>query len=88
MWGDQLWLARFAAQADGNAQALGGGLLDVPPDAVHETVLHADWSALRLKRGQLDAAIEAWLAALLAQAGVDPGMTDLIALAPQLHCAT
>ena len=132
VWGDQLWLARFAAQPDGNAQALGADLLDLPPGAVHETVLHADWSALRLKRGQLDAAIEAWLAAmpaaypastmcysnskgvrrehpawmalthffnhqthhrgqvtaLLAQAGVDPGMTDLIALAPQLHCAT
>ena len=129
VWGDQLWLGRFAAQPQANAGALGGGLLDLPAGAVHETVLHAEWSALRAKRAQLDAALDAWLAAmppgfpastirysntrgvarghpawlalthffnhqthhrgqvtaLLMQAGVDPGITDLIALAPQLR---
>jgi len=88
-------------------------------------VLFADWTALRAKREQLDAAIEAWVqemppdfplrvmrysntkgmkrehpmwkalthffnhqthhrgqvTTLLAQAGIDPGVTDLIALA-------
>lgn len=127
VWGDQLWLARFAAQPGANAQALRGDLLELPPGAVHETVLHAEWAALRVKRQQLDAAIVEWLAdmpaaypgstirygntkgvrrehpawmalthffnhqthhrgqvtALLVQAGIDPGMTDLIALAPQ-----
>lgn len=131
VWGDQLWLARFAAQPDSGAAVLGGGLLDLPAGAVHETVLHPEWAALRLKRGQLDTAIEDWLAAmpagylastirysnskgvrrehpawmalthffnhqthhrgqvtaLLMQAGVDPGMTDLIALAPQAGAA-
>lgn len=126
VWGDQLWLARFAAQEAAAAEALGGGLLDLPPRAVHETVLYADWQALRAQRERLDAAIESWLAglppdfplrtmyyantkgvrrehpawmalthffnhqahhrgqvtALLMQAGVDPGLTDLIALAP------
>ena len=124
VWGDQLWLGRFAAQPDANAGPLGGGLLDLPVGAVHETVLHAQWTALRLKRAALDAAIDAWLAemppdypsrtmrysntksvqrehpawmalthlfnhqthhrgqvtTLMMQAGVDPGLTDLIAL--------
>lgn len=124
VWGDQLWLKRFAAQAEDFA-ALGGQLLDLPDGSVHATVLYADWAALRAKREQLDAAIEVWVrdmppgfplqtmryanskgvrrehpawkalthffnhqthhrgqvTALLAQAGIDPGMTDLIALA-------
>jgi uncharacterized damage-inducible protein DinB len=124
VWGDQLWLARFAAQEGADAGALGGGLLDLPPGAVHETVLHADWRALRAQRKKLDDVIERWVAAmppdfplrtmrysntkgvqceypmwatlthffnhqthhrgqvtaLLMQAGVDPGITDLIAL--------
>jgi uncharacterized damage-inducible protein DinB len=124
VWGDQLWLARFAAQEGAAAEALGGGLLALPPGAVHETVLYADWQALRAQRARLDAAIEAWLTVmppdlplrtmryantrgvqrehpmwmalthffnhqahhrgqvttLLMQAGVDPGLTDLIAL--------
>jgi uncharacterized damage-inducible protein DinB len=107
-----------------NFPSLGAELLDLPEDAVHDTVLHADWAALRAKREQLDAAIEAWvrempaafplqtiryantqgvqrehpawkalthffnhqthhrgqITALLAQAGIDPGITDLIAL--------
>jgi uncharacterized damage-inducible protein DinB len=127
VWADQLWLARFAAQSGANAHSLGGGLLDLPPGAVHGTVLHAEWADLRAQRERLDAAIEAWLSdmpaaypastmrysntkgvqrehpawmglthffnhqthhrgqvtALLMQAGVDPGMTDLIAYMPQ-----
>ncbi len=127
VWGDQLWLRRFAAQEGGQSAALGGSLLDLPPGAVHETVLYADWSALRSQRAQLDDAIDRWVAdlpadfplrtmrysntkgvqrehpmwmglthlfnhqahhrgqvtALLMQAGVDPGLTDVIALAPQ-----
>jgi uncharacterized damage-inducible protein DinB len=123
VWGDQLWLKRFAEQGV-EFPSLAGGLLDVPEDAVHATVLYEDWSALRAKRVQLDAAIEEWVremppefplstmayantkgvrrehpawqalthffnhqthhrgqvTALLAQAGVDPGVTDLIAL--------
>jgi uncharacterized damage-inducible protein DinB len=123
VWGDQLWLKRFAAQGVA-FPALGDNVLDLPDGALHATVLHADWHALRAKREQLDAAIEQWLlhmspdfplrimrysnskgvarehpawqalthffnhqthhrgqvTTLLKQAGVDPGMTDLIAL--------
>ena len=126
LWADKLWLARFAAQAQGQDSALGGGLLDLPPGATHGTLLHAEWSELRTQRERLDAAIEAWVDAmpadfplrtmryantkgvqrehpmwmalthffnhqthhrgqvttLLAQAGIDPGTTDLIALPP------
>jgi uncharacterized damage-inducible protein DinB len=124
VWGDQLWLQRFAAQGV-SFTALGGLLLDLPEGAVHETVLHAQWGALRAQREQLDHAIEDWtqempadfpsrtmrysnsqgvqrehpawkalthffnyqthhrgqVTTLLAQAGIDPGVTDLIALA-------
>jgi uncharacterized damage-inducible protein DinB len=124
VWGDQLWLQRFAA-AGTPFPSLGGALLDVPADAVHATVLFDDWNALREKRERLDSAIEAWIdemplefparvmrysntkgvarehaawkgithffnhqthhrgqvTALLMQAGVDPGGTDLIMLA-------
>lgn len=123
VWGDQLWLKRFTGQGV-DFPSLGGQLLDLPEGAVHATVLHAQWTALRAKREQLDAAIEAWVrempqdfplhtmryantsgvlrehpawkalthffnhqthhrgqvTALLAQAGIEPGMTDLIAL--------
>jgi uncharacterized damage-inducible protein DinB len=123
VWGDQLWLKRFAAQGV-EFPSLGGTLLDMPEGAAHATVLHSDWAALRAKRERLDAAIEAWacemppgfplqtmryanskgvqrehpawkalthffnhqahhrgqVTALLAQAGIDPGVTDLIAL--------
>ncbi|GAC1605634.1 MAG: DinB family protein [Ramlibacter sp.] len=128
VWGDQLWLGRFASQPGCDpAGLLDARLLALPPGSagVHESVLHADWQPLRTQRQQLDAAIEAWLAAmpagfpastmryantkgvqrehpawmaithlfshqthhrgqvtaLLMQAGVDPGLTDLIALA-------
>lgn len=129
VWGDQLWLVRFAAQEGVSQEPFAGGVLDLPDGAVHATVLFADWQALRQRREALDAAIDAWVAAmhadfpastmkysntkgvrrehpawmalthffnhqthhrgqvtaLLMQAGIDPGTTDLIALAPQLH---
>ena len=123
VWGDRIWLRRFASQGVTFA-ALQGDVLDLAPGAVHGTVLYADWATLREKREQLDAAIESWAAdmtpefplrtlryantkgvqrehpawqalthffnhqthhrgqvtALLAQAGIDPGVTDLLAL--------
>jgi uncharacterized damage-inducible protein DinB len=126
VWGDQLWLRRFAAQEGMDCEALAGDLLDLPAGAVHETVLYAEWEPLRAQREKLDDAIERWIAAmpadfplrtmrysnskgvkrehpmwmalthffnhqthhrgqvtaLLSQVGIDPGMTDLIALAP------
>ena len=123
LWGDTMWLARFAAQGEAS-DALPADLLALPAGARHETEVHAVWAALRAHRERLDAAIEAWLAALpadfpqrtmrysntkgvqrehpmwqalthlfnhqthhrgqvttlLMQAGVDVGVTDLIAL--------
>ena len=124
LWADRLWLRRFAAQGVA-FPALRAELLELPPAAVHATVLHEDWTQLRQAREALDAAIEAWvrdmpadypartmqyantkgvlrehptwqalthffnhqthhrgqITTLLSQAGVDVGMTDLIALA-------
>ncbi len=124
IWADQLWLQRFAAQGT-SFPALTGELLALPPGAVHQTVLHAQWGDLRAQRELLDQAIEHWVrdmppafllqtmryanskgtrrehpawqamthffnhqthhrgqtTTLLAQAGIDPGVTDLIALA-------
>jgi uncharacterized damage-inducible protein DinB len=124
VWGDRLWLARFAAQGT-LFPALRPELLALPEGAVHATTLHEAWPALRADRRALDAAIESWLAdmppewpsstmvyantkgiarrhpawqalthffnhqahhrgqvtTLLAQAGVDVGLTDAIALA-------
>ena len=123
VWGDKLWLARFAAQGVRFA-SLPHDLLAVPAGAVHATVLHEDWGDLKAMRARLDGAIEAWVeempadfplrtmrysntkgvvrehpawkamthffnhqahhrgqvTTLLMQAGVDPGITDLIAL--------
>ncbi|MBS0315896.1 MAG: DinB family protein [Proteobacteria bacterium] len=125
IWGDKVWLARFAAQRAEFAAVLTPELLALPPGAVHATMLHEDWALLRAERGRLDAAIEAWVddmtpdfpqslmryantrgvqrehpawialshffnhqthhrgqvTTLLMQAGVDPGVTDLIAFA-------
>lgn len=124
LWGDMMWLGRFAAQTEGQGPGLPAALLALPEGARHETDLHADWEVLRAHRAELDAAIEAWLASvpdgfaqrtmryhntkgvarehpawqalthlfnhqthhrgqvttLLSQAGVDVGVTDLIAL--------
>lgn len=123
VWGDRMWLRRFASQGVDIA-GLGGDVLDLPPGARYETVLYDDWAILRAKRDELDSAIEAWVGlmpasfprrtmrysnmkgvqrehpawqalthffnhqthhrgqvtTLLAQAGIDPGTTDLIAL--------
>ena len=124
VWGDRIWLGRFASQGT-VFRSLARDILDLPRGAVHATVLYADWAELSDKREQLDAAIEAWVGempadfplrtmrysntkgvqrghpvwqalthffnhqthhrgqvtTLLAQAGADPGVTDLIALA-------
>jgi uncharacterized damage-inducible protein DinB len=123
VWGDRMWLRRFAAQGV-DMPALRAEVLELPEGARHETLLYEDWSALCVARDELDAAIEQWVAqmppsfplsimrygntkgmqrehpawqalthffnhqthhrgqvtALLAQAGIDPGTTDLIAL--------
>lgn len=60
MWGDRMWLRRFASQGV-DIPELDGDLLDLPPGARYETVLYDDWALLRVKRDQLDAAIEGWL---------------------------
>lgn len=125
--GDQIWLRRFMQCGLDNGvtlASLNGAVLDLPPGSQLDTVLFDDWPALRAKREQLDAAIEAWVAdmpegypqftmaysntkgvprahpawqamthffnhqthhrgqatTLLMQAGVDVGVTDLIAL--------
>jgi uncharacterized damage-inducible protein DinB len=124
LWADRLWLQRFASQGWA-FPALAGELLQVPEGAVHATVLHEDWAQLRAARGELDVAIEKWVAdmpadfllstmrygntkgvqrehpawqamthffnhqthhrgqvtTLLSQAGIDVGLTDIIALA-------
>jgi uncharacterized damage-inducible protein DinB len=124
---DQVWLKRFRQCGQDNgwqAPGLTDAVLDLPQEAALNTVLFDDWTALRTKRAQLDAAIAQWTAdmpdgfaqftmrysnskgvqrahpawqamthffnhqthhrgqvtALLMQAGVDPGTTDLIAL--------
>lgn len=123
VWGDRLWLRRFAAQGVAS-ESLSSDVLELPPGAVHGTVLYQEWAALRAARAKLDAAIEGWtgemppgfplrtmryantkgverahpmwqalthffnhqthhrgqVTTLLSQAGVDVGVTDLIAL--------
>ncbi|HQR99626.1 MULTISPECIES: DinB family protein [unclassified Polaromonas] len=124
---DQIWLRRFAQCGLDHGvtfASLNGAVLDLPAGSRLDTVPFDDWPALRAKREQLDAAIEAWVAdmpegypqftmtysnskgvprahpawqamthffnhqthhrgqatTLLMQAGVDVGVTDLIAL--------
>ena len=60
LWGDCLWLQRFASQGWAFS-ALPGELLQLPQGAVHATVIHEDWLQLRQARGVLDMAIEAWV---------------------------
>lgn len=123
VWGDTVWLSRFAAQGV-SFDVLDTALLALPDGAGPTTELEAEWAALCARRERLDAAIEAWVAdmpadfavrtmryantrgvvrehpmwqalthffnhqthhrgqvtTLLAQAGVDVGTTDLIAL--------
>ncbi|MDB5928710.1 MAG: damage-inducible protein DinB [Polaromonas sp.] len=64
---DQVWLRRFAQCGLDHGIELAGltpAVLDLPEDCRLDTVLFGDWPALRLKREQLDAAIEDWVAAL------------------------
>ena len=124
---DQVWLRRFVQCGTDNGVtlvSLNAAVLDLPAGSQLDTVLFDDWNALRAKREQLDAAIEAWVAdlpggfpqftmaysnskgvqrahpawqamthffnhqthhrgqvtTLLTQAGVEIGLTDLIAL--------
>lgn len=123
VWGDRMWLARFAAQGVA-FPSLRPDLLELPEGAMHGSVIHEDWADLCTARDRLDAAIEEWtrdmpadfplrtmryanskgvqrehpawkalthffnhqthhrgqVTTLLAQAGIDPGATDLIAL--------
>lgn len=123
VWGDRLWLRRFAAQGFA-FEPLSADVLELPPGAVHGTVLYPEWATLRGARARLDTAIEGWtggmaadfplrtmryantkgverahpmwqalthffnhqthhrgqVTTLLSQAGVDVGVTDLIAL--------
>jgi uncharacterized damage-inducible protein DinB len=125
--GDQMWLRRFrqcACDHGWETASLGDDVLDMPPGTPLNCVLFGDWTEMRVKRLQLDTAIDQWtvdmpdgfpgaimryansagvlrqhpawqalthffnhqthhrgqVTALLAQAGVDPGQTDLIAL--------
>ena len=123
VWGDLMWLGRFARQGVAFA-ALPPQLLALPEGATHDTVMEHDFHALRLRRDAIDAAIEDWVAqmpedfplrtmrysntkgvqrehpmwqamthffnhqahhrgqvtTLLSQAGLEVGVTDLIAL--------
>ena len=123
VWGDKTWLRRFAEQGV-QFESLPARLLELPEDARHGAILHADWPALWAERQQLDDALDSWtrempadfplrtmrysnssgvqrehpawkalthffnhqthhrgqVTTLLAQAGIDPGVTDLIAL--------
>ncbi len=124
LWADRLWLGRFVAQGVA-FPALTTDLLELPAGALHDTVIHEDWTQLREAREALDVAIEVWVrdmpedflsrtirysntkgvlrehaawqalthffnhqthhrgqvTTLLSQAGVDVGLTDIIALA-------
>jgi uncharacterized damage-inducible protein DinB len=123
VWGDRMWLGRFAAQGM-QFPSLSDDVLRLPENALHGTVIHDDWRELCSQRDALDSAIEAWttdmpadyplrvmryrntrgverehpmwkalthffnhqthhrgqVTTLLAQSGIDPGVTDLIAL--------
>jgi uncharacterized damage-inducible protein DinB len=61
---DQIWLRRFVQCALDNGvtlASLNAGVLDMPDSTQLDTVLFEDLPALRAKRDQLDAAIEAWV---------------------------
>lgn len=61
IWGDTMWLGRFASQGS-VFKALPADLLALPAGARYETILHEDWAGLCRQRARLDAAIEAWVA--------------------------
>ena len=61
---DQIWLRRFARCGLDNGitlPSLNASVLDLPEGSGLDTVSFDDWQALRTKRAQLDAAIEAWI---------------------------
>jgi uncharacterized damage-inducible protein DinB len=63
--GDQIWLKRFrqcGLDHGWQAPSLMDAVLDLPQQATWNTVLCEDWTALRSKRAQLDAAIAQWVA--------------------------
>lgn len=60
---DKMWLQRFASQGVA-FPALTPGLLQLPQGADYTSDLHPDWADLTQKRETLDAAIEAWMAAM------------------------
>jgi len=62
---DQVWLKRFAKCGADNGMpfaSLDAGLLDLPEAYTLDMVPFEDWTSLKTKRGQLDAAIEQWMA--------------------------
>ncbi len=61
VWGDRLWLPRFAEQGVA-FPSLGGDALALPEAAAHATLLYEDWEELRSRRDELDAVIEQWIA--------------------------
>jgi uncharacterized damage-inducible protein DinB len=64
---DQVWLRRFAQSGAENGTpftVLETELVDVPAAYQLDAVLFEDWDGLKTRRAQLDAAIEAWTAAM------------------------
>ncbi len=61
VWGDTVWLGRFAQQGVAFA-ALDPALLALPSGAVHETELFGEFDALRSHRERMDTAIDGWVA--------------------------
>jgi uncharacterized damage-inducible protein DinB len=64
VWGDTLWLGRFAMQDPACQPDLTPDMLTLPEGARFETVLFEDFAALSAHRARLDHAIETWVAAL------------------------
>ena len=65
--GDQIWLRRLRQCGADHGLVfadLGDSVLDLPTGAALGDFVYTDWGELRAKRDQLDAAIEAWLAAM------------------------
>ncbi|NKB42649.1 MAG: DUF664 domain-containing protein [Alphaproteobacteria bacterium] len=60
LWGDLIWLQRFAT-AEWDAPALEGLSFDpVSSKTIHKTEVFADFAALTAERAVIDAAIEEW----------------------------
>ena len=61
IWGDTVWLGRFARQGV-DFPSLRPELLTLPANARHDSVLFSDFEAMRVHRDQLDVAIDTWVA--------------------------